>query len=131
MTRDKIIALQPRELDALVAEKVEGLPVVWAPDPHRVPDRRLTDHHPWLNGNANGHEYSWEPVKRYSTDWSIMKRVIEAMKADGWRGGDVMPRARRYVSTLVSIAETASRQICRAACIRRRSSAAHSALRLV
>lgn len=84
MTRDEITALSPRELDALIAEKVEGLPVVWAPDPFRVPDRRLSGRFPWLKSSVNGLDYDWSPVKRYATDWSIMRRVIEAMHERGW-----------------------------------------------
>lgn len=83
MTRDEIMVLSPRELDALVAKYIEGLPVVWGPDPYRVPDRRLTDHHVWINGTLNGRHYDWEPVKRYASDWSATKRVIEAMSRHG------------------------------------------------
>jgi hypothetical protein len=83
ITREELMVLPPRELDALVAKYIEGLPVVWGPDPYRVPDRRLTDHHAWLNGTVDGRHYDWEPVKRYSSDWNATKRVIEAMSKHG------------------------------------------------
>ena len=85
MTRDKINVLPTRELDALVAKNIEGLPVVWGPDPFRVPDRRLTDHHAWINGIIDERRYDWAPVKRYSTDWNAMQLVIEAMYKQGWK----------------------------------------------
>jgi hypothetical protein len=85
MNWDEIAALSPRELDALVAKNIEGLPVVWGPDPFRVPDRRLTDHHAWVNGTSDGRSYDWEPVKRYSTDWKATQLVIEAMYRQGWK----------------------------------------------
>jgi hypothetical protein len=85
MGRDQIMLLPAQELDALVAKNIEGLPVVWGPDPFRVPDRRLTNHHAWINGTVDGQSYDWEPVRRYSTDWNAMKFIIEAMCRHGWR----------------------------------------------
>ena len=58
---------------------------MWGPDPYPVPDRRLTDRQPWINGTADGRTYDWVPVRRYSTDWSAMKRIIEAMYRHSWR----------------------------------------------
>jgi hypothetical protein len=73
-----------RELDAFIAENLEGLPVVWAPDPYRLPDRRLTDIHPWIHGEFGGIRYEWEPVARYSTEWKALERVISQMIESGW-----------------------------------------------
>lgn len=85
LTRDEIKRLPLRKLDALVAERVDGLSVVWAPDPYRVPDRRLTDHHPWLKQDLDRQPPSWTPVLRYSTDWNTVPAVILSMeKLDMW-----------------------------------------------
>jgi len=83
MPREEIMVLPHRELDALVAKYIEGLPVVWGPDPYRVPDRRLTDHHAWVNGTVDGRHYDWEPVKRYSSEWGATQRVVKAMSQHG------------------------------------------------
>jgi len=72
-----------RELEAFIAEQLEGLPVVWGPDPFRIPDRRLTDIHPWIHGKKGDSEYNWQPVSRYSHDWQGMQRIVECMKERG------------------------------------------------
>ncbi len=76
--------LKARELDALVAERVEDLPVVWEADPFRVPDRRLDPRYPWVKGERDGRTYERTSVKRYATEWGAMRDVVEAMRKHGW-----------------------------------------------
>lgn len=86
LTYEQIMALPLRRLDALVAERVEGVAVTWAPDPYRVPDRRLTDHHPWLKDDLEREPAIWTPVKRYSTEWNAVLDVLAAMNLLGMAG---------------------------------------------
>lgn len=67
-----------RELDALVAERVMGLPVKWGEDPYReigMPSKE--GRQPHLKGRAGGVEYDWAPVPRYSTDIAAAWQVVE------------------------------------------------------
>lgn len=72
-----------RELDALVAEKVMGLPVRWREDPYREIGMPVKGREPWLKGRANGVEYDWAPVPRYSADMSAAWKIVDAMNARG------------------------------------------------
>lgn len=76
--------MKPRELDAFIAEHLEGFPLVWAADPFRVPDRRLTDVHPWIHGIVGDRRFEWKPVAKYSSDWREMERLIAKMHEHGW-----------------------------------------------
>ena len=58
--------------------------MVWAPDPFRIPDRRLTDHFPWIHGEHNGTEYVWHPVPRYSRNSTDLERMITLMADRGF-----------------------------------------------
>lgn len=71
--------MQPgRELDALVAEKVMGLPVKWATDPYREIGMPEKGRQPYLKGVAGGVYYDWADVPKYSTDiaaaWAVVER---------------------------------------------------------
>lgn len=70
-----------RELDAEVAEKVMGLPVVWGPRPY-VTTATAGDNtkYPWLKGFKDGCEYDWATVEKYSSDIAAAFQVVEKMK---------------------------------------------------
>ncbi len=86
--------MQPgRELDALVAEKVFGLPVVWTSSPPYGGFEMKTlaqlgqyGRLPYLKGSANGVAYDWAKVPQYSTDPGDALNVLEHTKLldDQW-----------------------------------------------
>lgn len=74
-----------RELDALVAEKVMGLPVVWSSEPYVIlGGTRREGRFPYLKGRAHGCDYDWAEVPHYSTDIGAALTVAEHMHAQGW-----------------------------------------------
>lgn len=70
-----------REIDALVAEKVMGLPVRWAVPPYM--HSPLTGRHPWLYGiGPDGCNYDWASVACYSTEISVAWLVVKKLRYD-------------------------------------------------
>ncbi len=82
-TPAEIDALPPRELDAMIAEKL-GLPVKWSTPPYFPMSGYLADcRYPWLKGVHDGVEYDWAPVPHYSSDLAAAFALGEEMERLG------------------------------------------------
>lgn len=68
------------QLDALVAEHVFGLPVREGPHPQMPRPPHEPEHGFWLKGKANGVEYDWAQIPRYSDDIDQAFRVVVQME---------------------------------------------------
>jgi len=117
MTRDEILKLEAgRELDALIAEKVMGLPVVElkdAPCPYCGSEMRFCGARSWC---SDCREWRHSPYKEYSDDIAVAWEVVEKMEHCMIYKHDDSYECEYAGQYLDSVeADTAPLAICRAA----------------